>query len=70
MPSFRITIPDGDPSQPMLNAAYLRGWWAGALADAWPAPPRGLGVLLEAQWDRGAFAGSVSRILARRMRMG
>lgn len=68
MTALRIALPEDDPPVPAPLAAYLRGWWDGATADAWPATPRGLCPLLEAQWDRGVYHGVLSRILERQAR--
>lgn len=62
-------IPADDPLPSAGLAAYLRGWWAGALSDAWPITPPGLCPLLEARWEKGVHDGRLSRIRARRYRV-
>lgn len=60
-------LPD-DPLPSATLVAYLRGWWAGATSDAWPATPPGLCPLVEDRWNRGVCHGFTSRVEARRVR--
>lgn len=46
---------------------YVAGWFAGACSSRWPEAPPVSPLLLNA-WERGAYAGTLSRILARSWR--
>lgn len=53
------------PLSDAQRLAYIDGWLAGATSDAWPRPRAGMAPCVQQHWERGVYAGRVSRIQAR-----